>query len=531
MKTKHFLVVLTVVLGTVALLCPTVYSAPPKDTIVIMREIDSNNYDPHRSAARGAAEILYMLGDTLVTLDPDMKTIRPGLAESWEIKDEGKTYVFHLRKDVKFHNGKSLTADDVVFSIKRWINPKPKKPLSWRAGPVKDVKALDAHTVAYELKNPDNELLYQLTLFCGTIIEEESVTKLGKDFGIKGFNGTGPYMWVSWTPRGDLVLKRNPDYTWGPSFYDNKGPVKAEKIVWRVVPEESTRVAAIQTGQVDITQYVPAWSLKQLQASPKVHVQQHVPYMWTYYAGFKITRPSVSDLKVRRALVAAVNQEEIAQNLFFGTVEPAHSYYHPDAIDFDPKVLELMPRYNPELANKLLDEAGWKMGQDKFRYKDGEKLTVLAYIFTNSLKWFEAIQGYLRKVGVDFKIQAFDATVAWAKLSTQEFDCWSMSYPYFSAGDALNLYFRSSNIPTPNRANWNDPWSDEMLDKGRSARDPKERYETYSKLQRKVHEACVWLPLYHLNMYVAATPRVKGVKTHGNYGCGLYKGLDLEIVK
>ena len=108
MKLSRILLTAVLVVAGMAMLVQPAPAAPPKDTLVVLRIIDSNNYDPQRTAARSGAEGINMLGDTLVTLAPDMKTIKPGLAESWEIKDDGKTYIFHLRKDVKFHDGKPL---------------------------------------------------------------------------------------------------------------------------------------------------------------------------------------------------------------------------------------------------------------------------------------------------------------------------------------------------------------------------------------------------------------------------------------
>jgi peptide/nickel transport system substrate-binding protein len=128
-------------------------------------------------------------------------------------------------------------------------------------------------------------------------------------------------------------------------------------------------------------------------------------------------------------------------------------------------------------------------------------------------------------------MQLFDATVMWGKLATQEFDAFGMSFPYFSAGDALSLYFDSRNVPTPNRMNWKDPETDRLLEAGKKALTPQERFAAFSQVQRKVHEAAVWIPLFHEDLYVASQKRIKGAKPHGNYGCGLYKGLDLEIVK
>jgi peptide/nickel transport system substrate-binding protein len=141
----------------------------------------------------------------------------------------------------------------------------------------------------------------------------------------------------------------------------------------------------------------------------------------------------------------------------------------------------------------------------------------------------EAVQGDLRKVGIDLQVQLFDATVAWGKLATQEFDAFGMSFPYVSAGDALNLYFRSANVPTPNRMNWKDPETDKLLDEGSTALSPDIRAAAYGKVQQKVQDAAVWIPLYHEPLFVVTGSKLKPIKAHGNYGCGLYKGLGIEF--
>jgi peptide/nickel transport system substrate-binding protein len=110
--------------------------ASPRNTLVVLREIDSDNYDPHRSTARSNGEVMHMMSDTLVSLDFDMATVRPGLAERWDISPDGRTYTFHLRRDVTFCDGRPFTAADVVYSINRWIDPATRSPVRWRAGPV-----------------------------------------------------------------------------------------------------------------------------------------------------------------------------------------------------------------------------------------------------------------------------------------------------------------------------------------------------------------------------------------------------------
>jgi peptide/nickel transport system substrate-binding protein len=119
--------------------------------------------------------------------------------------------------------------------------------------------------------------------------------------------------------------------------------------------------------------------------------------------------------------------------------------------------------------------------------------------------------------------------VAWGKLATQEFDAFGMSFPYVSAGDALNLYFRSANTPTPNRMNWKDKETDDLLDKGSTATDPAVRTEAYAAVQKKVHDAAVWIPLFHEPLFVVAGSKLKPIRAHGNYGCGLNKGLGIAF--
>lgn len=504
--------------------------AAAAQSVTIVREVDSNNYDPHKTTARAASEVLFMMGDTLVGLDTDMKTIVPMLAESWEMSEDGLTYTFKLKQGVKFCDGKEMTADDVVYSLNRWIDPETKSPVAWRAGEVDSITAPDPSTVVYKLKRPHSELLYQLAQSFGTVIDKDNVEALGDDFGVTGFNGTGPFCWVEWTPRNTMTIKRHEGYSWGPPIYDTDG-AQVEEIVWQIVPEENTRTVAVLTGQSEITQYVPYIALQQLRQAPTVEVEISDAAFWTYFMGFKVDKETVSDPAVRKAINLAVDQAAMAEDLYFGEVQPAYSYVSQGALDWNPAVDDMLLKYDPEEAKRILDEAGWTVGADGVREKDGVKLAPLAYVFAGSgwAKISEAVQAYLREIGVDLQVQPFDATVAWGKLATQEFDVFGMSFPYVSSGDALNLYFRSSNMPTPNRMNWDDPETDELLATGLTATDEATRAEAYGKVLAKVHEAAVWLPLYHEPMKLAYSTKLKPVVPHNLYGCGLYKGIGIAF--
>ncbi len=498
-------------------------------TVTIVREIDTDRYDPQKSTSRSGAEVMYMIGDTLLNLDYDMKTLKPGLATSWTSSPDGLTYTFKIRDDVTFCSGKKMTAKDVVATYERWLDPETKGLVKWRMGDVDKVTAPDDTTVEYKLKKPFSELLYQMTQYFHTVLNVEQAKQLGADFGVKAFDGTGPFCMESWTPRDSTVLTKHAGYKWGPSFYDAK-EAQVDKVIWKVVPEENTRVTAMQAGQADATQYVPYWSLKDLQADKKLSVTKAENYFWTYFIGFKVDHEMVNDVRVREAMNLAVDQKALTDAITFGFAEPADTYLQSAVLDFNPKLDKALYGENVKKAEALLDEAGWKKGPDGIRTKDGKKLAPILYGLSGFWKELaEAVQGDLRKVGIDLKIQLFDATVGWGKLATQEFDAFGMSFPYVSAGDALNLYFRSTNAPTPNRMNWKDKETDELLDKGMTATDDKVRAAAYQAVQEKVHDNFVWIPLFHEPLFVVTGAKLKPIKAHGNYGCGLYKGLGIAF--
>src|SRR2546430_4023017 len=179
-------------------------------TLRLMKSIDAPHYDGQRTTWGPTSDIVNMFQDTLVALDWDGRTPIPYLAKSWAMSEDGKIYTFKLRDDVTFCSGKKFTAEDVIYSFKRLKDPAIKAPYAWRAGNIKELRAPDPYTVQYELEEPYSELLLQLTMFTNAIRNKDSVEALGKDYGIKGADGTGPWWFESWQPRTRIVLK-SPD--------------------------------------------------------------------------------------------------------------------------------------------------------------------------------------------------------------------------------------------------------------------------------------------------------------------------------
>jgi peptide/nickel transport system substrate-binding protein len=263
--------------AVVALVYLGFISVGQAQTLNMMKSLDAPHYDGHRTTWSPASDIINMMQDTLVALDWDGRTVLPYLAKSWDVSPDGKTYTFKLRDDVQFCSGKKFTSEDVVYSFKRLKNPDTKAPYAWRAGDIKELRAPDAHTIVYELTEPYSDLLLQLAMYTNAIHNKDSVEKLGKDYGINGIDGTGPWCFVSWQPRTEILLKRHDAYRWGPSMYQNKGPVKFEKLSIKIIPEDSSRLAAMMGGQFDVTHQMPLQFLQQVRAAPMLQVQEAKP--------------------------------------------------------------------------------------------------------------------------------------------------------------------------------------------------------------------------------------------------------------
>jgi peptide/nickel transport system substrate-binding protein len=226
----------------------------------------------------------------------------------------------------------------------------------------------------------------------------------------------------------------------------------------------------------------------------------------------------------------AINRVAIARGTLLGNADPAYTFIDPAALDYNPATAGII-KEDVARAARLLDEAGWKPGPDGMREKDGVKLAPRVYVSanTNSSKVAEAIQGFLRRVGIDWRIQAWDPTIAPIKMGEQDYEIWSVTVPYLTAGDLMSLYFDSRNIPTPNRMNWKDEQTDQWLAAGKAALTPEARTLNFGRVQERVMQQHLWMPVLNIDMYMVTHKRLKGARAHTLYQNVFYKGLDLSF--
>lgn len=496
-------------------------------TLTIGRSLSIDNLDPHRTVSIHAFQVLFFLYDTLVTLDYDLVTLQPGLAESWDISDDGLLYTFHLRDDVYFHTGRHLTAEDVEYSMKRWIDEETASASADKAGPIKDIRAVDDYTVEIEFETPHSEFLRWISMPHAAIVDREKVEELGEDFGAEWSGGTGPFKFSEWIRRDRIVLERNPDYTWGAPMFQNSGPAHVDRIVHRMVPEDAARIMELETGNLDVIYSLPLSMVQRLKDEPSVEVIQVDPHLYTDYLGFKTSRPLVSDVRVRAAINHAIDKETMIETLMYGFGTPAYNVVPPGAPDYWDDVEDLWPKFDPEEAENLLEEAGWTMGSDGIRQKDGQKLSINLFSSNSPfrLELGTYVQAMLADVGIELQPEPHDLAALWPALRTEDFDMFSMDYPVITTGEAIAMYFHSRNQPAPNRMAWADPHTDQLIAQTRTAITPEERFEAARELQEIIAENILWVPLVHHDQFIAVRKGVEGVRPHGIYGSYLAYGL------
>ncbi len=359
-------------LGTlVVILCLAMLASagPAGGRVVVGLNIDANTLDPHFVSSTQEYGMLKSIYEHLVWFDPAKGEFQPMLATSW--KRVGLlTWEFRLRQGVRFTNGEPFDAEAVKYTIERTIDPKVNSNNRFPGAVNLDrVKVVDPYTVRIITKRPAATMLTQLWILQLVPPKYFSSTPLS-ELARKPV-GTGPYKVVEWVKDDHITLEANPDY-WGP-----KPAIKT--VVFRPIPEVSTRVAELQTGGVDVAIDIPPDQAKTLEANPNVQVER-IPSGRRVFFGLRSDRPPLDNVKVRQALNYGLNFDVINQSLLSGMGQRLATYVVPP---FGDPSLQPYP-YDPTKAKQLLAEAGYPNGFDitlevpVARYLKGEDISQAA---------------------------------------------------------------------------------------------------------------------------------------------------------
>lgn len=460
----------------------------PPDAIVIGQAAEPRSLDPHVVTTGNDFRILAQIYEGLVRFQPGSLDIGPGLAETWEISDDGTRFVFHLRRNIRFHDNSLLCADGVRFNFERmrdaahpFAHTGP-FPMAFLFDKITTIETPDPHTVIFQLSEPFAPFLSNLAYPSAFIVSAEAVRNHGRDFG-RNPAGTGPYQLAQWQRQQWIELIRFDDY-WGP-----RG--RSPKLVFRPIGDANARLTAMVAGELDILLEVPADIIRFFRQSNAFEVAEAAgPHLW--FLILNTNKPPFDDVRVRRALNYAINKEAMVRDLLQQTADIAHGAI-PAAFDWaiDPHLTPYP--YDPERARALLAKTGVPSLQLHLLATSGGSGML------EPLAMASAIQSDLAAIGVDLNIEVFEWNTFLARVNSGLSRPGEMAQMAWMTNDPdtlPSLALSSSALPELggfNSGHFKNADLDELLLAARRTHDRDRRAALYQEADRLIHAAAPWV--------------------------------------
>ncbi|MDJ0791813.1 MAG: ABC transporter substrate-binding protein [Acidimicrobiia bacterium] len=474
----------------------TAAAAPEGGGILIAAQgAEPDRLDPHLTSAYASFQVLENVYDTLVQPGPDL-SMEPALAESWEISDDNLTWTFTLRSDVVWHNGRAFTADDVVYSYDRIMDPDFGANNAFRFASIEEVTAVDATTVAIQLSRPTPNLLVNIGAFKGMAIVPREIV----EDGTIDTNpvGTGPFRFVSSSPDQGIVLERNPDY-WRAS----EGLPYLDGVTFIQIPDPTVKLTNLRSGEVDWVDTVPPQQLAALEGDSSVVVQR-VPGGDYHYFALNQNREPFNDVRVRQAIATAINREEIAEAAQFGaatanqTAIPAGTFWSYDYAPFTAS--------DTAAATALLEEAGVSDLTIEF---------LVTSDFPETVTQAQVIAAQLDAIGVGVEIRDVDFSTWLDAQGGGDFDAFMLSW--IGNIDPDDFYYAQHHSTGGfNFQGYNSPEVDQLLDAARVETDQNARKALYDQAATLIVDEASYTYLYNPENINAWGPQVTGYEVRGD---------------
>jgi peptide/nickel transport system substrate-binding protein len=469
--------------------------APARDPNVITLAVFASptNFDPRVGTDEVSQKVYQLVYDNLLNLDASLR-VGPGLATHWEQPD-ATTYVVHVRRGVRFHDGRELTASDVAYTFNSLIDPTFVSARRGAYALLDRVVAADTHTARFILKKPSASFAIQLVL---PIVPANS----GAELRSRPI-GTGPYRFVSYAVDDRLVLAANADY------YDGR-PANAG-LVLRIVPDEIMRGLELQKGTVDlvindlspdtVAQFADDSGLQVVTGSGTDYA----------YVGLNLRDPVLADRRVRHALAHAIDRESIVKYLRRGLAQPAVGVVPPASWAFKADATQFA--YDPARAQVLLDEAGYA---DPDGPGPKPRLRVTLKVSTNEFYRLQAavIQQNLAAVGVETDVRSFEFATLAQDVARGNFQLVTLQWVGISDPDMLRRVFHSAQVPPNgfNRGFYSNPAVDRLIDEATSASDDAVRADLYGRVQQMVAEDAPYISLWYKTNVAVAQRTLEGIQ-------------------
>lgn len=510
----------------VFLFAGSVLAAPKAGGIFVFgRGGDSVGLDPAYETDGNSFMVCDNVFEGLIGYQDETTALEPGLAESWDIAADGLTYTFHLRKDVKFHDGTSLNADAVVFSIGRMMKEKNVKfagkgyefpvqdrtPEYWVSMEMDDtvgsIEAADEFTVIFKLKRIEAPFLANLGMDFASIISPAAFLANPKEF-LRQPVGTGPFKFVSWVKDDKIILEKFADY------WDKAGGPYLDKVIFRAIPENSVRFLELKTGSINICQFPNPADIPMAQSDPNLQLFSQ-PGMNVGYLSFNHKKePWKSNLHARKAIAHAINRKAIVDNIYQGMGQVAQNPIPPT-----------MWGYNQSIPGYVYDEALAKQELEKAGFKDGVGLPEITLwsmpvprpYNPEGLKVGVAMIADLAKIGISARIVSYDWGTYLKKQREQpdDMDLFQLGWTGDN-GDPDNFLavlfdgMASESI----RTQWHNAEYHDLMVKGKTTIDQAERTKIYERALQVIFDEVGTIPIAHSTVIWPATKNVMDFKLH-----------------
>lgn len=383
-------------------------------TLTIALSASPNKLDPIHYSGTCESQIIKEVCDTLIEYNSDLSEYVPSLATGWTVSEDGKTYVFNIRQGVKFQkgkfqNGRELTAEDVAYSLNRSGDFSDSNRLSM----LEKAEATGDYEVTCTLKTANSSFLTVLTDAGNVIVPKDEVEGWGEEFG-NHLVGTGPFTIDSFELDQQTVLKKNIDYWMEEPNIDT--------LIFKVITDSTQATNALQTGEIDIAMDLKGESVQVVEENADLTLLS-TPGLQVAYVYFNMEQGPTTDIRVRKALIEAVNVEEMVTSLYkYGEAQKASLPLPPGSWGYDETLESKVPNYDPEDAKKLLKEAGY-----------GDGLEIDIYITDTEARQNMAVllQAYWQKIGVTLNIHASEWGTFSEVAMSNNADTYAMSWTWY----------------------------------------------------------------------------------------------------
>lgn len=491
----------------------TYSGGPPGGVLVVLVEGEPEDLNPVTYTSSPAFQAVRLMFRGLARRDSTLSGYQPDLAESWELRADS-TLILNLRNDVRWHDGTPVTADDVVFTIERQKDPLTAAPRMADVTAVESVSAPDSVTVEVRLNHTGpyavNALL-EVVPIPRHILADVAPEEMRRHPFSRDPVGNGFYRFARWEAGQQLILEANPDRP--------EGRAAIDRIVMRFIPDMNASMTELLSGQGDLLRLPPDQRERvEVAADVEMYTAPRVRPAWI---AWNVDREPVNDPRVRRAIMMAIDREQLARGLFGDVGEPAPSPIPAKLWEHSEDVTPIS--FDPEAARSLLEQAGWRDANgDGIRERNGQPLRVEIDYFPTE-QWRQdvlvAIQSMVRQVGVELAPRAFERTTWVERLRNRNFQgsLWGWGWGPGVVGPNAEMVFHSRSIPPAgaNFAGYSNPRVDELLDSVQVVRDTARARTIWHELEQTLIDDAAYAPLYLDPELFGVNSRIRGVKFRG----------------